>query len=66
MDLGGILGILVLIADIYAIVRIANSSADWLGKLIWILVVIVLPVIGLLIWYLRGPNHYRNPNHFQA
>ena len=51
-----ILGLLVLIADVYAIVRILESSVPNLEKLLWSLVIILLPVIGLVIWYLVGPG----------
>jgi hypothetical protein len=56
MDLTGIGGLIILIADIYAIVMILQSSADSSEKLIWSLVVLILPVIGLIIWYFAGPG----------
>ena len=52
----GILGILVLIADIYAIIKILQSSATGLKKLIWVIIVLVLPVIGLILWFFAGPG----------
>ncbi len=51
-----LIGLLILIADIFAIVKILQSSADTLKKLLWILIIILLPVIGLVIWYLIGPG----------
>ncbi|HEX9852775.1 MAG TPA: PLD nuclease N-terminal domain-containing protein, partial [Woeseiaceae bacterium] len=56
MEVTGILGILVLIADVYAILQIAQSSADTAKKALWIVLVLVLPVIGVIIWYLAGPG----------
>jgi hypothetical protein len=56
MHLGGIGGLIILIADIYAIVMILKSSAKDLEKLVWALVVFILPVIGLIIWYFAGPG----------
>ncbi len=53
---GGILGLLVLIADIWAIYVTIQSRATAGAKLIWILVIIVLPVLGLIIWLLAGPR----------
>lgn len=53
---GGILGILILIADIYAIVRIAQSGAEPLWKAIWIVIVLLLPVLGLILWFFFGPK----------
>ncbi|WP_081848103.1 PLDc N-terminal domain-containing protein [Microbulbifer sp. HZ11] len=52
----GILGLIILIADIYAIIKILQSSASGLKKLIWVIVVLVLPVIGLIAWFLAGPG----------
>jgi hypothetical protein len=56
MDLSGIIGLVILIADIYAIVMILESSAKTGEKAIWALVVFLLPLIGLIIWYLAGPG----------
>jgi hypothetical protein len=56
MELTGIGGLILLIADIYAIVIILQSSAKSIEKLIWFLVVILLPLIGLIIWYFAGPG----------
>jgi len=54
--IGGLLGLLILIADIWAIVQVVKSGADVAIKVIWILVIVVLPVIGLLAWLLFGPR----------
>lgn len=56
MDITGIAGLIVLIADIYAIIMILQSPAKSVEKLVWALVVFLLPLIGLLIWYLAGPG----------
>ena len=56
MQIRGFLGVLVLIADIYAILRIAESSASTAKKALWIALVVLLPVAGLIIWYLLGPK----------
>ncbi len=52
----GILAALVFIADIYAIIKIIQSSASGLQKLIWVLVVLVFPLIGVIIWFFAGPG----------
>ncbi len=52
----GILGLLVLIADIWAIVNIVQSNESTGTKVIWIVVVLVLPVIGFVVWYFAGPK----------
>ena len=56
MEMGGILGLIVLILDIWAIVWIIGSSASVGAKVLWSLLIIILPLIGLLIWYLAGPK----------
>jgi len=56
MEMTGIGGLIILIADIYAIVMILQSSAKAVEKLLWALLVLLLPLIGLIIWYLAGPG----------
>ena len=61
MDLhvGGIFGILILIADVWAMLNIAQSSATTTHKVLWIVLVLLLPVVGLIIWLLLGPRSGR-------
>jgi hypothetical protein len=56
MEFSGILGFLYLIVIIYAILQIAQSSADNGKKAIWIAVVLVIPVAGVIAWYFLGPG----------
>ncbi|MGB5324547.1 MAG: PLDc N-terminal domain-containing protein [Pseudomonadales bacterium] len=56
IEVSGILGLLVLIADIWAILNIVQSSVSTGKKLVWILVILLLPVLGLIIWWLAGPR----------
>jgi len=56
MELTGIGALLILIADVYAIVMILQSSAKDIEKLLWVLAVLILPLIGLIVWYLAGPG----------
>lgn len=52
----GIWGVLVLAADIWAIINIFQSSASNGKKVLWILLVLILPVVGLILWLLFGPR----------
>ena len=52
----GILGLLILIGDIWAIINIFQSPASNEKKLLWILVVVLLPLLGLILWYFLGPR----------
>ncbi len=53
---GGLCGLLLLIADIWAIVQVANSSADSGSKLLWAALIFFFPVGGLALWYFFGPK----------
>jgi Phospholipase_D-nuclease N-terminal len=53
---GGIFGVLVLAGDIWAILNISQSSISNEKKLLWILVVLLLPLLGLILWYFLGPR----------
>jgi succinate dehydrogenase/fumarate reductase cytochrome b subunit len=52
----GIWGLLILAADVWAIINIAQSAASSEKKLIWIIAVVLLPVLGLVLWYFLGPR----------
>ena len=57
MEIGsGLLGLLILIADIYAIVKILGGSASTGAKLLWVIIILLLPVIGFILWLLMGPG----------
>ncbi len=56
MEFSGILGFVYLIVVIYAVLQIAQSSADNGKKAIWIAVVLVIPVAGPIAWYFLGPG----------
>lgn len=52
-----ILGIIILALDIWAIVNIFQAHGASTGqRLLWILLILILPVIGLIIWWLTGPR----------
>ena len=56
MQYQGIFGLLVLIGDVWAIVNILQSGADTGKKVIWTVLVIVLPLLGFILWYFLGPK----------
>ena len=50
IEVGGFVGLIILIADIWAIVNIINTTGTSTGgKVLWILLILFLPVIGLMI-----------------
>lgn len=56
MEVSGILGLLVLIADVWAILNIFQSASSTGSKALWIVLVLVLPLLGVIIWYFAGPR----------
>lgn len=56
MQYQGIGGLIVLIADVWAIVNIFQSGVDTGRKVLWTVLVILLPVLGFILWYFLGPK----------
>ena len=50
----GCIGLFILIVDILCIVQIAESSKSSLRKTLWIVLVILFPFLGALLWVLLG------------
>ena len=53
---GGLFGLLVVVGDLYALFSIVSSSASVGKKVVWTLLVLLLPVLGFIIWWLAGPR----------
>ncbi|MCQ0091357.1 PLD nuclease N-terminal domain-containing protein [Roseovarius sp. M141] len=52
----GIFGLIILVLDIYAIYQTLTSSASTLAKVVWTLVIFILPVLGFIAWLIAGPR----------
>lgn len=52
----GLGSLLVLVADVWALVNIFQSGADTGTKVLWIVLVMLLPVLGFILWYFLGPR----------
>lgn len=52
----GIFGLIIILADIFAIFKIVKSAESTLVKVIWIAIVLILPLIGLIAWFFAGPG----------
>jgi hypothetical protein len=55
-EYGGILGLLILAGDIWAILNVFQSSATNGTKVAWTLVILLLPLLGLALWFFLGPR----------
>ena len=51
-----LIGLVVFVLDIIAIVSILKSSADGATKILWMLLVILLPFIGMILYFAMGPG----------
>ena len=56
VEIGGIGGLIILILDVYAIVKIFGSNAGTGAKVGWTVAVLLLPVLGVILWFLFGPK----------
>ena len=56
MQYQGLFGLIVLIADVWAIVNIFQSGADTGRKVLWTVLVVILPVLGFILWFFLGPK----------
>ncbi|AMB85255.1 hypothetical protein AWM79_08045 [Pseudomonas agarici] len=52
----GLVGLIILVLDIWAIINVLKSGAENGMKILWILLIILLPVLGLIIWAIAGPR----------
>ncbi len=51
-----LVGLITLLLVIWALIGILQSGAQPIEKLIWVLVILILPLVGFLLWYLMGPG----------
>jgi hypothetical protein len=56
LQVNGLIGLLILAADIWAIVSVVQSAASTGKKVLWILLILILPVVGMILWFLLGPR----------
>lgn len=56
MEVGGLFGLLLLIATVWAIVNVVQSDASTGGKVAWVVLLLLIPVITFLVWLFIGPR----------
>lgn len=59
IEVSGLLGLVVLALNIWAILTIVSSSASTGSKVAWILLILLLPLLGVVIWLMLGPRTRR-------
>ena len=52
--MGAIIGLIILVLDIIALVDVLKSAKDAGNKALWIILILLLPVIGMVLYFLIG------------
>lgn len=56
MEYAGFGGLILLALNIWAIISILGSGVSTGAKVLWTLLVLVLPLVGFIIWFIAGPR----------
>ncbi len=56
IEVGGLFGLIVLIINVWAIIRVIGSTASTGKKVLWVVLILLLPVLGVILWFLLGPK----------
>ncbi|HEV2614558.1 MAG TPA: PLD nuclease N-terminal domain-containing protein [Gammaproteobacteria bacterium] len=49
-------GLIILLLDLWAIISVINSTHVVANKVFWVLLILILPIAGFIIWFLLGPK----------
>lgn len=56
VEVGGFLGFIFLVLEVWAVISIVQSRASTGGKVLWVVFILILPLLGLIVWFLAGPK----------
>ncbi len=56
LGIGEMFGVIVLVADIWAVINVLQSDASTGGKVLWTLGILLFPLLGFVVWVLAGPR----------
>ncbi|AHF04109.1 hypothetical protein MARPU_09785 [Marichromatium purpuratum 984] len=56
IEVSGFFGLLLLVLHVWAIVSTVQSHAGTLSKVLWIVLILLLPLLGFILWLLLGPK----------
>jgi hypothetical protein len=51
-----LVGLVIMVLDVIALVSLLKSGADGATKILWALLIILLPVLGMILYFLMGPG----------
>lgn len=57
--MNGILGLIILILDVIAVLEVVKSSVDGTKKALWIALIILLPVLGIILYFAVGRKDFK-------
>ncbi|MEZ5537839.1 MAG: PLDc N-terminal domain-containing protein [Thiolinea sp.] len=56
IEVGGLFGLIILVLDVLAIIKVMQSAAGTGSKVIWVVLILLLPILGLVLWFFAGPK----------
>ncbi|MDO6466864.1 PLD nuclease N-terminal domain-containing protein [Neptunomonas phycophila] len=56
IQITGLLGFIIFVLDIWAIIRVIQSPASTGTKVLWTVLILLMPVLGLVLWFFLGPR----------
>lgn len=56
IEVGGFFGLILLVLNVWAIIKIVQSLASTGTKVLWVVIILLLPLIGLILWLIMGPR----------
>lgn len=59
IEIQGFLGFVILVANVWAIIQTVQSGATTGAKVLWTVLILILPVLGFIIWFFVGPRPSR-------
>jgi hypothetical protein len=58
-EYAGFGGLILLVLDVWAAVNIVQSNASNGKKVLWIVLILLLPLLGFILWLIMGPRGRR-------
>lgn len=56
IEIAGLGGLILLVLNVWAFVSIIGSGASTGAKVLWCLLIWLLPLLGFIIWFIAGPR----------
>ncbi|MDR9751849.1 PLD nuclease N-terminal domain-containing protein [Pseudomonas sp. SZMC_28357] len=62
-----VLAAILLVIELWAINRVRKAEGKSSNKLVWMVVIVFVPLIGLILWAIAGPKRaVQKPSHAEA